>query len=98
MGLFKKKPKQLTPEEKIEAASTKVNGAFIMFQQAHDALVEAEKELERVVSETERNMDSLRAQLSEQDHIRRKAMNDINTYKKLDSKIAEFTAQEDDTQ
>jgi len=93
--LFKKKRKYLTPDEKIEAASTKVNGAFIMFQQAHDALEEAKGELSQAVTEADDRINSLRAQLEVAESTKDKALKDIDKYDKLDDKILEFTIQED---
>lgn len=80
----------LTPEQKIEAAQSKVNSAFIMFQQASDALTEANEELHGAVVESDNTIQSLKAKLDKEEYTKQAAQDEITANNKLAEKLSDF--------
>jgi seryl-tRNA synthetase len=88
---MKKKEAVLTPNQQIEKAKSEVQEAFIMFQQARDALHKASRELDHAVAATDEEIATLETKLNEAKATRATALAEKQNYNKLDVKLAEFT-------
>jgi hypothetical protein len=78
MRIFRRKKKiNLDTHARIDAAQLKVNSAFIMFQQAHDALDEANVEINEALTESEKKVSSLQAKLENEKLLWQKLLTNI---------------------
>ena len=92
VGFKRRRKIELDTHGKIEAAQNKVNEAFIMFQQAHDSLEEANKELKATVEQSDSKVISLNAQLSTEQAARQKALDQHEANEKLKEQLKPFLA------
>lgn len=91
--IFRRKKKiNLDTHARIEAASLKVNNAFIMFQQAHDALDESNAELNEALTESQKKINSLQGQLENEKAAMAKAVDQQNANEALKNQLKPFLA------
>lgn len=91
LKFFKRnKPVSLSSQAKLEAASTKVTEAFIMFQQADDSIKEADKEIHAFLEENKKEIASLDAQRENKIKLNNRAMDELQANKRLSEKLADF--------
>jgi hypothetical protein len=88
--LFRKKKIDLDTNALTDAAQGKVSEAFIMFQQAHDALDEAQDQLTEIYLESAKKIDSLKAQLENEKNALQKVKDHVNVNEKLKEQIKPF--------
>lgn len=87
----KKKHKlKLTADGKHEVAKTKVTEAFIMFQQAQDALDEANALHNEAAEIAQYEEEQLEIQLLEKRKLKQKALTEIHLNEKLSKKLQDF--------
>lgn len=84
----KKDPVAVTPEEKIEKASTKVAEAHICLEQARSAIEEANNELYAAVGGSEGKIAFLTLQLEKEYQIKEAALKEIETNNELASRLS----------
>lgn len=93
MGLFKRKKKiQLDTQAQIDIAKDKVNEAFIMFQQAHDTVDEANDKLAITIDESNLKIASLTSQLENEQSVKQKAIDQYETNQVLKQQLKPFLA------
>lgn len=80
----------LSPEAKFQAAKGKVNEAFIMFQQANDAISEANNELNEAVTQTDKQISSLENSLNTEKQRKQSMLTEIELNKKLAQQLEPF--------
>lgn len=90
MKIRKWKKRVETPEQIIEKAQNKVNEAFGMFQQAHDAIEEANFKHELAKEEAVKETESLKSQLANKERTVQKADDEIAANKKLQERLKDF--------
>lgn len=88
--LRRKKKIILDTHARVDKAQLKVNSAFIMFQQAHDALEEVDIELNETLAESEKRLASLQGQLENEKFAMAKAVDQQNANNKLKQQLQPF--------
>lgn len=89
-GLFKQKERLKSPQEKFQEAEQKVQDAFIMFSQAHDAVDEADKMIIESKEENEKILQSLKAQVVNVENDIVRAEDNLQANKALKERLLDF--------
>lgn len=89
--IFRKGKKiSLSATARVELARNKVNEAFIMFQQAQDAIDESNVELNKAVSLAEQNEWSYVEKANAERKVKEKAIEELHLNNKLSQQLQPF--------
>lgn len=91
--MFKKKTILRTPQQMIQEAEQKVTDAFIMFQQAHDAVEEADKANRESIEENDKRLVSLDAQVKSVETEKQRALDNLKANAGVKARLLEFIPQ-----
>jgi uncharacterized protein Yka (UPF0111/DUF47 family) len=93
LGFFKNSKVAKSPEMMFEEANQKVQDAFIMFKQAHDAVEEADKLIEESLQEDYKTLDALEAKVDSVKNNLIKKQDNLTANSALKTKLKEFIPQ-----
>ena len=90
MRIFRKKKRELSPEEKLMQATNIVNTSLNMFKKAIDDVDKANKILEDSIEEGEKEITSLESQLAYKNLTKSKAQDQITANIGLKENLKKF--------
>lgn len=90
--MFKKKNKVVTisTAEKTELAKQKINEAYILFQEAHDSLNQANEKLKEISDESSKKLMILSSQIEDETIARQNVLDHISANNKLKEQLKPF--------
>lgn len=92
LKIFRRNSKKMlvSAEARVELARGKVGEAFVMFQQAQDAIDESNNELLQAATEAAANEESFKDKARSEEKIKQRALVEIETNKKLSEQLKPF--------
>ena len=89
-NIFRKKKKVLSVSERFDEAKGLVTEALIMFQQADDAIKQANTDLEKVIESNNIEIQNLEEMLKTKKNFGANALAEVKRNEKLAKKITDF--------